>query len=190
LATSAQLTSLGFSARSGPFCTNCFSIPAGTGSNWAPGAGGLGPTAPGSAATVSWATLLANGGVNNLHDPEIYTDILPTQDRNGAVVTFDQKLFGPVSLFAEGFYSNRRSVEVYIPGASPAAQQTLAGIPVPTINPYYPSGAPNNLRISYDLGVEHDSRINSGEIADRWAAGFNIDLPRNWLGKVYYSDSY
>lgn len=191
LATDPRLASLGFSARSGPLaCTNCFSIPAGTGSNWSPGATGFGPTAPGSAPTVSWTTLLANPGVTNLHDPEQYADILPAQDRNAAVATFDQNLFGPVSFFAEGFYSNRRSVQDYIPGASPAQQQTLSAIPVPTTNPYYPSSAPSGLRISYDLGVEHDSRINSGEIADRYAFGFNVNLPYSWLGKLYYSDSY
>ena len=204
------LVALGFSAKTGTrTCTNCFAIPAGTGSNFAPGVSGLGPTAPRSAPTISWAALLANAGVKNLQNPAQYADILPTQDRNAGTIAFDQHLIYGISAFVDGFYSNRRSVETYIPGASPAQQQTLSAFVVPTFNPYYPSGTicttnpstavpngvpagctPNNLRVSYNLGQEHDSRINSGEIAGRYSFGFNAELPYNWLGKLYYSMSY
>jgi hypothetical protein len=132
-------------------------------------------------------------------------------------MTFDQRLFRPeesrfgvgVSAFVDGFYSNRRSFQASIPCASPAREQALTQVNVPTLNPYYPSGTlcttdpatagaqetpagctPNNLRISYDLGVEHNSHINSGEVASRYAFGFNLDLPGDWLGKLYYSHSY
>src|SRR5579871_111883 len=46
----------------GTNCANCFSIPGGTGANFA---GGLGPTVPGSAATLSWAQLQTHPGVTN-----------------------------------------------------------------------------------------------------------------------------
>ena len=215
--TDPILSNLGFSANAGTrACTNCFSIPAGTGGNFAGGAAGLGPTV-GRSAGPAWSAIVANPGVKNLQNPAQYADILPSQDRNAGTITFDQHLvrrddarwIPGIELFVDGFYSNRRSVQTYIPGASPAREQTLRAVTVPTINPYYPSGTlcitnpsaalpagnpagctPNNLRISYDLGVEHDSHINSGEIASRYAFGFNLELPRDWLGKVYYSHSY
>ena len=56
-----------------------------------------------------------------------------------------------------------------------AAEQALRAIAVPTTNPYYPAGAPAGLRISYDMGVEHPSRVNSGELAERYAFGFTDD---------------
>jgi len=217
LATDPTLAALGFSARSGTrACTNCFSIPVGAGANFAPGATGLGPTAARSAGP-SWGTIAGNTGIKNLQNPAQYADILPSQQRNAGTITFDQRLFRPdesrfnvgVSAFVDGFYSQRRSFQAYIPGASPAREQTLTGIAVPTFNPYYPSGTlctanpttagapgtpagctPTNLRISYNLGVEHNSHINSGEIASRYAFGFNLDLPGDWLGKLYYSHSY
>jgi iron complex outermembrane receptor protein len=172
----------GFSAKAGNLdCTNCFSIPGGTGWNY-------GSQAPGP--TVSWATLLANPGILNEQNPAQYADILPSQERNAATLVVDQNLIDGISFFAEGFYSERRSFELYTPGASPANQQNLTAIVVPTTNPYYPSGAPSNVRVSYDLAVDmNGAKDSSGETSGRYAFGFNAILPYNWFGKVYYSKS-
>ncbi|MDE2475846.1 MAG: TonB-dependent receptor [Alphaproteobacteria bacterium] len=181
LKTDPTLAAQGFSAKAGNLaCTNCFSIPTGTGWNF-------GSQAPGP--TISWAALQTHPGVLNEHNSAQYADILPSQERNAGSLVFDQNIFAGVSLFVEGFYSERRSIELYTPGASPASQLALSAVPVPTINPYYPTGAPSNLRVSYDLGVDADTVVNSGETAGRYAAGFNLDLPFNWFGKLYYSTS-
>ncbi len=95
--------------------------------------------------------MLANNGVLNEHNPAEYADVLPSQDRNAGTLVVDQNLFDGISFFFEGFYSERRSIELYTPGASPAKDTAITAIPVPTINPYYPTGAPGNLRVSYDL---------------------------------------
>ena len=180
----------GFSAKSGTrFCANCYSVPVGTGWNYGDTPAHTNPTTPGSAPTTSWTTLLANAGVTNEKNPADYADILPPQDRNMATITFDQNVMPGISVFAEAFYSNRRSPITYTPGASPAKEQALTGVPVSTANPYYPAGAPAGLRISYDLGVEHDSRMNSYEVSDHYEFGVNADLPYDWHGKLYYAMS-
>jgi iron complex outermembrane receptor protein len=197
LLANPALAALGFSQNTGNrTCTNCFSIPNGTGWNYGDTPGHTNPLNPASAPTVTWTQLLANPGVKTLRQAAEVADIEPSQDHNSLTATFDQivadnvfGVFRKVELFGEAFYSNRRAVFHYLPGASPAAQQAVRAQVVPTTNPYYPAGAPAGLRVSYNLGVEHDSRINAGEIAGRYAFGFNSDLPYDWNGSVFYSMS-
>ena len=193
----------GFTFASGTrFCANCFSIPSGTGWNYGDSPAHTNPTTP--TPTTTWSTVLANPGVQHLLNPYRDSDLEPTQDRSAAVLTFDQDLFKGVniggfsfggSLFVDGFYSNRRSVQYYAPGASPGNQNILVGPsnktgqPVPTTNPYYPAGAPAGLRIAYDFGPEHSVRVMGGDLAGRYDFGLNLDLPSNWTGTVYYSRS-
>jgi outer membrane receptor protein involved in Fe transport len=173
LVTNPQLKALGFSANNGNLaCANCFSVPRGQ--------NGVG---------LNWTTLLANPGVNNIENPYTLGDLLGAQDRNGATITFDQNLFDGISFFADGFYSNRRLTQTVVPGASPALQQALSAIPVPTINAYYPIGAPAGLRVSYDLALESPSVTHIGEISERYHFGFNANLPYNWVGRIQYSMS-
>jgi hypothetical protein len=60
---------------------------------------------------------------------------------------------------------------------------------VPTSNPFYPAGypGPGALTVAYDLNLELPSpdRVTSAEIASRYDLGFNINLPKDWTGKVY-----
>ncbi|MDE2474750.1 MAG: TonB-dependent receptor plug domain-containing protein, partial [Alphaproteobacteria bacterium] len=175
----------------GTTCTNCWSIPKGTGANFnASLNGGVGPLAPGSAATLNWATLTANAanaGANNYVDPLKMGWELAAQQKNSVVATFDQRLLPNVSVFAEGYYMDRR-VEEKVPafgGMGP--QNALISITVPTTNPYYPTGAPNNLRVSYDLAAEFPPVTPAFEVAGRFMGGFNLDLPFDWFGKIYGS---
>ena len=176
--------------RIGTACTNCYSIPRGTGADWTPGAGGVGPTAPGSAATVDWATLLANPGANNWVDPLTAGWEQAAQQSNSAVLTFDQNLFPSISFFATGFYTNRRVQEILPSFGGQGLANYLRTYVVPTTNPYYPTGAPTNLRISYDLAAELPPTIPAFEVTWRYQFGFNLDLPFDWTGQVYYSRSY
>ena len=173
LVTNPQLKALGFSAANGNLaCTNCFSVPRGQ--------NGVG---------LTWATLLANPGVKNIENPYTRGDLFGAQDRNGGTITFDQKLIDGISFFADGFYSNRRLTQKVVPGASPALQQALLAVAVPTINPYYPVGAPAGLAISYDLALESPSVSHIGELSERYHFGFNAELPHDWVGRVQYAMS-
>jgi iron complex outermembrane receptor protein len=68
-------------------------------------------------------------------------------------------------------------------------QQALAAIAVPTINPFYPLGAPSGLRVSYDLAFESPSVVHVGEISERYHFGLRDDLPYNWVGRIQYAMS-
>jgi iron complex outermembrane recepter protein len=180
-------------ANIGTICSNCWAIPHGTGANFnAALNGGIGPTAPGSAATLNWATLTANAAnfKTNEVDPLKYGWEIAEQDKNAFVATFDQRLLPGISFYAEGFYDNRRVVELDPPIYSQGVSTDVKTWAVPTINPYYPTGAPNGLRVSYDFGIEEPPREPAFEISYRYHAGFNLDLPFGWLGNIYYSHSF
>jgi iron complex outermembrane recepter protein len=177
----------------GTACTNCWAIPHGTGANFnAALNGGIGPTAPGSAATLNWAAFTANAanfGTNEV-DPLKYGWEQAEQDKNAFVATFDQRLFPGISFFAEGFYANRRVIELEPPEYSQGVSNDVKIWSVPTTNPYYPTGAPSNLQVSYDFGHEIVPREPAYEISWRYEGGLNLDLPLGWTGQIYYSHSY
>ena len=139
--------------------------------------------------TTSWTALQANPGINNEINPVKFADILPSQDLNQGSITFDQELMHGVQFFGEAFYSNRRSQENYPPGGSPDASQLVSAISVPTLNPYFPTGAPSSILVSYSLASEENAFINSQEAAYHYEGGFNIDLPYDWHAKLYYAYS-
>jgi iron complex outermembrane recepter protein len=186
---------VGTSAALGHGCTNCYAIPVGTGQNWDSGASGVGPTAPSSAATLSWAAFNnpANSGPNALRNQFNSYDLAwfePNQDRNAAVLTVDQRLTRNISFYGSAFYSNRRSTFVNPGAITPTANVILQGYAVPTFNPYYPTGAPTNLRVWYHLGNEVDSMVAAHVLADRYQLGLNIALPGGWASQVWYAESF
>ncbi len=174
-------------ASSGSVCSNCYSIPLGTGANFSPINGGIGPTAPGSAAPLTWAQLLANPGVLNEHNSFDVGQLTAPTQTNAAAVTFDQNIFPGVSLFVDAFYHNRRfKYETQATGTGKNQQQTFS---IPTTNPYYPTGAPPGLQTSIDLTYSDPQFLTGGSIEKRVDGGFNIDLPYQWNLKLFTSYS-
>jgi len=159
------------------FCSNCFSVPKGQ--------NGQG---------LTWASILANPGILNERNPWLNSDARPQHWSNSVVGTLDQQLtndffgLGPVALFADGFYHNERGKQLYPPGNGQARAVLQTNLLVPTINPYYPKGAPSNLRVDYSFALEAPTFITGGETATHWDVGFNLDkLPFDWIGKLTYS---
>src|SRR6266699_1579149 len=185
----------GFSATLGTACTNCFAIPRGTGASFNPINGGLGPTTPFSASTLNWTTfnVASNNGTNGTHnefDPYSIAWYDAAQQRNAAVATFDQRLTRNVTAYGSGFYSNRRS-EFKNPANLSPNSTNLLSIAVPTFNPYYPtSGAPNNLRVNYNMTIEKPSFTDAYELAERYNVGLRINLPGDWTADIYYGQTY
>ena len=184
---------LGAGNSNGVNCTNCFAIPKGIGANFP---GGIGPTAPSSAATLNWANfaVAANSGTNgvrNVFDPLKDGWEQGAQQKNSFVATFDQRLAKEVTFFVTGFYANRRVQELlppfYSQGVTSGMLKVLA---VPTSNPYYPTNAPSGLQVSYDLAKEVKPFIPAYELSYRYQFGLNIDLPFDWHGQIYDSRSY
>jgi iron complex outermembrane receptor protein len=171
-------------------CTNCWAIPHGVGSNFP---GGLGPIGPSSAATINWAAFSANAanhGTQNLIDPLKQGWELAAQQKNSFVATFDQRLVPGISFFATGFYSNRRVQELSPAFAAGGFINDIKTFAVPTTNPYYPTNAPNNLRVSYDLAKEVPPTEPAYELSYRYQFGLNIDLPLSWNAQIFDSRSY
>ncbi|HEX5281229.1 MAG TPA: TonB-dependent receptor plug domain-containing protein [Micropepsaceae bacterium] len=173
----------------GTVCSNCFAVPAGAGANFNPAINnGVGPLLPGSAPGVlNFATLTP--GVNEV-DPMLLGWELGAIQKNSAVVTFDQRLFPGVSLFATGFYTDRRIEQLEQP-TGPFVNPDIKGpFAVPTTNPYYPIGAPPNLQVEYVFSKEIPPYIGAYELSDRYQFGLNLDLPFGWTGQIYDSRSY
>jgi iron complex outermembrane receptor protein len=175
----------------GNVCSNCFAIPHGTGVNFP---GGLGPTAPSSAAgIINWAVFSANAANKgtNIIDPLKLGWEEGAQQKNAFTATFDQRLAPGIQFFASGFYTNRRIQEqqppFYSGGVTGAELRTYT---VPTINPYYPINAPSGLRVSYSLAKEIPPTIPALELSYRYQFGLNLDLPGDWSGQIYDSRSY
>jgi len=177
----------------GTLCGNCFAIPAGSGVAFNPALNaGLGATAP-SAAGLPWATYSGNSGTNaivNEFNPYSIAWYSAAQQRNGGAITVDQRLTKDVTFYGEGFYSNRRAEYLNPANISPDSNNLLS-VAVPTINPYFPTGAgAGTLRVNYSLAIEHPSLTAAYEVADRYLGGFHIALPGDWNGDIYYSETY
>jgi outer membrane receptor protein involved in Fe transport len=148
---------------------------------------------------LTWADIVNNTGgdpalqniVNNWNN----SDARPSLQWNQFHATMDQRIspdlfgfLGPVSFFAEGFYSDQRGKQTYPAGNGQARMELQTNLQVPTFNPYYPVGAPNGLRVDYSFAMEVPTYITGGERAHRVAGGFNLDqLPFDWTGKITYS---
>src|SRR6266850_2412884 len=189
-----------FTAAKGNYCTNCYAIPHGTGNDFNPGGGGLGPTLPFSGSTLNWTSFSTNPnnfnaanpavGTQNVFDPLKIAQEDSAQQRNAAVITVDQRLTKDISFYGEGFYSNRRGEQYSPSNGVPTANNALGAYAVPTFNPYYPTGgAPTNLRVNYNLALEHPSYSTFYELATRYQLGLHIGLPFGWNADVFYAMS-
>ncbi len=186
--------STGTNATFGTNCTNCYAVPSGTGANWNSGPSGAGPTAPFSASTLDWATFATpeNGGSNgtrNVFNPYTIAWYDVAEQSNRGVITIDQRLTSNISFYGEGYYSNRRS-QYFNPANQSPTLANIVTVQVPTFNPYYPIGAPSNLRMSYNTSWEKPGYTSSYQVDHRYQFGLNIALPGEWAGKIYYSQTY
>jgi len=184
----------------GRACTNCFAVPAGSGANFNPALNsGLGPLNPSSGPGVlNWATIgtSSNGGATNPlagaaneFNPYTIGWYDAAQQHNSFVATIDQRLTKDISFYGEGYYNNRRAQFLNLANQSPASTQDLQ-VQIPTRNPYYPIGAPTNLVVNYNIGMEVPPFTSVNSVADRYLFGLNLDLPGDWQGRVYYSETY
>jgi outer membrane receptor protein involved in Fe transport len=183
----------------GTNCTNCWAIPHGTGVNFVAGTTGLGPLNPFSASTLNWSVFgtAANGGptnpqagTRNAFNPYTIAWYDAAQQRNAGTLTVDQKLTKDITFEGEAFYSNRRAEYLNPSNLSPSSNNDLQ-IAVPTFNPYYPTGgAPTNLRVSYNMGIESPSFTDAYEVSARYMGAINIALPYGWNGRLYYSETF
>ena len=175
--------------------TTCFSVPAGTGANFAPGTTGFGP-GPGTgnaltAPTLTWGSfaVASNANTNNNINPYALGWYDAAQQKNSFAGTFDQRVLPWLQLFGEGFWTNRRAEFANPHNLSPDTTNLLT-VAVPTLNPYYPTGAPAGLRVLYDIGYELGNETRANEVTYMYAYGANIELPFNWEARLSLSQEY
>ncbi len=148
---------------------------------------------------LTWGDIVNNTGgdptlqniVNNWH----HADARPSLQWNQFHATLDQQItpnlfgvLGPVSFFAEGFYSDQKGKQVYPAGNGQARMVLQTNLQVPSANPFRPIDAPSGIRVDYSFALEVPTYITGGERAHRIAGGFNFDqLPFDWVGKLTYS---
>ena len=139
---------------------------------------------------MNWASFAVanNNNTSNQKNPYSFGWYDAAQQKNSFAGTFDQRLLPWLSVFADGLYTNRRAEYVNPPNLSPDTTNLLT-VGIPTINPYYPTGAPNGLRVMYNLGFEQGDVTNAYELATMYNYGLNIDLPFNWEGEGSISRS-
>ncbi len=159
-----------------------------------PTASGVGPLhALASAATSRLVELQRSrrnkgtNGLRNQFDPYDIAWYDARQERNGGHITVDQRLTSNISFYGSGFYSHRRGHYLNPSNLSPSATNIISGVAIPTFNPYYPTDAPNNLRVNYNIGWESPSITTFYELAQRYQLGLNIALPGDWSGRVWYA---
>jgi outer membrane receptor protein involved in Fe transport len=187
-------------ARGTRYCNNCFAVPKGVGWDYGDTAAHTNPVLPGSAPTTTWTAIQAGkfivGQANTQNQDNIwkYADIRPHEQSAQFAMTFDQDLvddafgLGPVALFVDGFFSNRRSSLIWMAEGGDARDALIFNATVPTHNPYYPTGAPANLRVSFNLAGQIPQVVRGHEHAGRYNFGLNFDeLPYGWNGKFVYS---
>src|SRR6266446_2719187 len=189
-----------YPSANGHNCLNCWAIPAGTGSAFnASLNNGVGPLSPFSASTLNWSTFSTNSayhnptpglgggdlaGTRNEFNPYSIVDYSAAIQFSGAALTVDQRLTKDISFLGEAWYGMRRAQNF-----QQANVNQLNSLQVPTYNPYYPTNAPTNLRVAYHMSIESPSYQSGNELAQRYQAGLNINLPHGWEAKLSYSET-
>ena len=126
----------------GTLCSNCFSVPAGTGAYFNPINNGIGPTVPGSAATLTWAQLQTHRGRDEPDRPAATgLGIVRAAEKFLRRHSGPAAVTGPFLLF-HWLYANSRVNERTPNYYLFAAINDIHTFAVPTTNPYYPAGRP------------------------------------------------
>lgn len=124
------------------------------------------------------ASFTAN--TRNLCDNIKRGDIIPDLRRTSAFVAVTQDLGDAVTLFAEGYFSQR--------SFSLQDSQIVSNLTVTSANPYYvnPTGGTGPVTVQYDFANDGGLPENPGE-AESWQAvfGARFNLSATWQAEAY-----
>jgi iron complex outermembrane receptor protein len=159
----------------GAGCTNCFNAPRGTG-----------PTTQPAFSAFTQMTQTNN----NLLNPWTNAQVQGPETRAAATITFDQRVTDWAELFVDAFYATAKRPLLEPAQNNPWNGGVTSGAILPTINPYYPVGAPAGLRVNFSLTDVDNPNVKGKTNSVRWDFGFNLDLPYDWNGRVFYANSH
>jgi len=131
---------------------------------------------PAGGVTRANAGALVAGAANRCDNLK-YADLIPRQERNSGVMTFNQQLTPEIGLILDGF-ATRRNYRL-----SPSV--TASNVTVPQANPFYvrPAGAPAGTGETVAYSFINDLAPN---VATGWSksreltAGLDIKLGKDW----------
>jgi iron complex outermembrane receptor protein len=123
-------------------------------------------------------------GTSNKCDNLKYADLFPEQERNSAVITFNQELTKGIKFFADGFWT-RRTYRL-----SPTILSS--NLTVPQTNPFYvrPAGATagTSETVAYSFLNDLPPNVANGRSRTvELTSGFDISLPMDWKTQVLYT---
>jgi iron complex outermembrane receptor protein len=129
---------------------------------------------------LSGATLTPN--TRNLCDNLKRGDIIPDLERLSGFVSLEQRLGDRVTLFGEGFFSQR--------SFTLRESQVTSNVNVTSANPFYfnPTGGTDPVTVQYDFANDGGLPENPGD-ATSWQAtlGARFELGGDWRAEVYGS---
>ena len=123
-------------------------------------------------------------GSRNLCDNTPFSDILPEQRRNSAVLSLKQDLGGPVKLHLDGLYSKRE----FETSVGPVGGTGALTVTVPASNAFNRFGQPVTVRYSLLNEVGEDVVPGSAEVISG-TVGTEVALPAAWRGDLSYTYS-
>ncbi len=137
---------------------------------------------PAGGVTPATAGQLAPGTSNRCDNAQ-YQDLLPEQERNSAMLTFDQQLGERVALFADAFWTRREF-------ANQVGDQAAA-LTVRNVNPYFvrPVGSTaTSETVNYSFGSQLPSNDTEGfSEAYQGTLGTRVQLGGEWELEALYS---
>lgn len=129
----------------------------------------------------------------NLLDAADYSDYLGKMERDQISLFFNQQLTERLSFYAQGLYRKRETVS-YTMGVGSSSQYSST-VSLPSSSPYYISGVPG-VAPGAPLTVQYNAYKDVGPVnftndekQITWTAGFKAELPGDWKGEFYYTDS-
>ena len=137
---------------------------------------------PAGGVTPATAGQLAPGTSNRCDNAQ-YQDLMPEQERNSAMLTFDQQLGERVALFADAFWT-RREFENQV-------GDQAAALTVRNVNPYFvrPAGSTvTSETVNYSFGSQLPSNDTEGfSEAYQATLGTRVQLGGEWELEGSYS---
>ena len=130
---------------------------------------------PASGVTTATRGQLVPGTTNRCDNAQ-HQDLLPEQERNSAMVTFDQDINDRVSLFADGFWTRRTFVN--------QVGDQAAALTVRNVNPFFvapPGSTATSATVNYSFGSQLPSNDTRGFSESYQATvGTRIGLGGSW----------
>ncbi len=144
--------------------------------------GGVSYAIPSTGVTSATANQLAPNTSNRCDNAQ-FQDLIPEQDRNSAMATFDQDIGGRVALFADAFWS-RRTFENQV-------GDQAAALTVRNVNPFFvapPNSTATSETVNYAFGSQLPSNDTQGfSEAYQGTLGARIKLGGEWQLEGLYS---